>query len=52
MSKALIVEEMGVRFDEFLALDGVSIAVEQGESFGLVGNPVQENQRCCGRLPG
>ncbi|BCH63939.1 ABC transporter ATP-binding protein [Agrobacterium vitis] len=37
MSKALIVEEMSVRFDEFLALDGVSIAVEQGESFGLVG---------------
>ncbi|MGV1769991.1 ABC transporter ATP-binding protein [Agrobacterium vitis] len=37
MNKALIVEEMGVRFDEFLALDGVSIAVEQGESFGLVG---------------
>jgi len=37
MTKALTVNGMSVRFDEFLALDDVSIAVDQGESFGLVG---------------
>ncbi|MCM2290755.1 ABC transporter ATP-binding protein [Allorhizobium sp. BGMRC 0089] len=37
MSDALIIDDMSVRFDDFLALKGVSIAVRKGESFGLVG---------------
>lgn len=37
MSTVLSVQNMSVRFDEFLALDGVNLDVQQGESFGLVG---------------
>lgn len=37
MSTVLSVQNMSVRFDEFLALDDVSLEVQQGESFGLVG---------------
>ncbi|OLP46538.1 ABC transporter ATP-binding protein [Rhizobium oryziradicis] len=37
MSTVLSVQNMSVRFDEFLALDDVSLDVQQGESFGLVG---------------
>jgi peptide/nickel transport system ATP-binding protein len=37
MTTTLSIENMSVRFDEFLALDDVSLDVQQGESFGLVG---------------
>ncbi|HBF29174.1 ABC transporter ATP-binding protein [Rhizobium sp.] len=37
MSTVLSAQNMAVRFDEFLALDDVSLEVKQGESFGLVG---------------
>ncbi|SIQ12797.1 peptide/nickel transport system ATP-binding protein [Rhizobium sp. RU35A] len=35
--EALSVRDMVVVFDEFVALNGVSLSVAQGESFGLVG---------------
>ncbi|MBP1849052.1 ABC transporter ATP-binding protein [Rhizobium halophytocola] len=37
MTSALAIRDMVVAFDDFVALDGVSIDVEQGSSFGLVG---------------
>lgn len=37
MSTTLSVQNMSVRFDDFLALDNVNLDVQQGESFGLVG---------------
>jgi peptide/nickel transport system ATP-binding protein len=36
-SKALVIENLEVRFDRFLALRGVSLDVAPAESFGLVG---------------
>ena len=37
MTAVLSVRDMVVRFDEFLALDHVSLDVAEGESFGIVG---------------
>ncbi len=37
MTEAVSVENLSVVFDEFKALDAVSVDVAKGESFGLVG---------------
>lgn len=37
MTEAVSVENLSVVFDEFKALDAVSVDVGKGESFGLVG---------------
>ena len=36
------------RFGDFTAVDGVSLAIEAGEFFTLLGPPAAARRRCCG----
>lgn len=52
MTEAVSVENLSVVFDEFKALDAVSVDVAKGESFGLVGESGSGKSTLCAPSPG